>query len=267
MQGSLNATGVAGRDGTVYAYLGLNFVALDGKTGAKKWAFPVSNPRPDLQRIPSSPTLDGQGAVIFGGADQIVYALDCVTGKTRWTRDLEQSLTNSSPAIGDDGTVYIGSCGATDSRINALDGATGAILWRMGFRVGVMSSPALGDNGLLYCGSGNRSVYALDQKSGDVRWKYTTGSWIESSPAIGADGTVYIGSGDHKLYALDGETGRKKWEYETAFGIFSSPVITPDGSLFFSSNGGAYHALPRTLQEVLAKEQSAPPANEQEPPG
>ena len=262
-----NATGAVGKDGTVYAYLGGAFVALNGKTGVEKWEFAVPNPHPDAQHIPSSPTLDNHGAVIFGGANQSVYALDCDTGKPRWTRDIGQSLINSSPAIGDDGTVYISSSGPGDSRINALDGATGAIVWRMGFRVGVIGSPALGDNGLLYFGCGNRSVYALDQRGGDVRWKYTTGSWIESSPAIGMDGTVYIGSGDHKLYALDGATGAKKWEYATEAGIFSSPLITPDGSLFFSSNGGAFHALPKPLQDQLAKEQSAPPSNEQEPPG
>lgn len=266
-QSAANATGAVGKDGTVYAYLGSSFVALNGKTGARQWVFSVVNPHPDVQHIPCSPMLDTHGAVIFGGADRSVYALDCATGKLRWARDIGQAVINSSPAIGDDGMVYISSSGQSDSRINALDGATGEIVWRMGFRVGVISSPALGSDGLLYCGSGNRSVYALDQKSGDVRWKFTTGGWIESSPALDPNGMVYIGSGDHKLYALDGATGAKKWEYETPFGIFSSPLLTPDGALFFSASGGAYHALPRPLQDQLAKEQSAPPPTEQEPPG
>jgi outer membrane protein assembly factor BamB len=250
-------TCVVGKDGTVYAYVHPAFVALDGRTGKQKWETPAPNPNLNVSYVPASPALSTQGTVIFGGKDHKVYALDCRTGKPRWIHDMKELLIISSPAIGEDGTVYIGCCSKDISKMMALNGATGQPLWEEEFATSLITSPALGDNGLCYFGSGDQNVYALDQKSGARRWKFATGKWIQSPACIGLDGTVYIGSGDHKMYALDGRTGAKKWEYDAEDAIFSSPVLTPDGALFFSSSDGMYHALPKAKQEQLAKEQAA----------
>ena len=106
----------------------------------------------------------------------------------------------SSPAIGADGTVYVGS---DDDKVYALDGATGAKKWEFETGGGVYSSPAIGADGTVYVGSDDNKVYALDgatgPRSGSSR--PVTG---HSSPAIGADGTVYVGSADRKVYALEG---------------------------------------------------------------
>jgi len=74
----------------------------------------------------------------------------------------------SSPAIGSDGTVYVGS---SDKKLYAINGKSGAKVWEFEtgrWELGVISSPA----------------------------------WILSSPAIGPDGTVYVGSSDKKVYAI-----------------------------------------------------------------
>jgi len=68
----------------------------------------------------------------------------------------------SSPAIGSDGTVYVGSM---DKKLYAINGKSGVKLWEF--------------------------------KTGDGVF-----SGVDSSPAIGSDGTVYVGSIDHKLYAI-----------------------------------------------------------------
>ena len=84
----------------------------------------------------------------------------------------------------------------------------------------VQSSPAIGEDGVLYIGSGDKSLYAINP-DGTKKWSYATGKStcmllsvthmhlifspanprhihtggaITSSPAIGADGVVYIGS-------------------------------------------------------------------------
>ena len=56
----------------------------------------------------------------------------------------------SSPAIGSDGTVYVGSY---DKKVYALNGATGAMKWEFLTGEGVGSSPAIGFDGTVYVGS------------------------------------------------------------------------------------------------------------------
>ena len=106
---------------------------------------------------------------------------------------------DSYPAIGADGTVYVGSF---DGKVYALDGKTGAIKWKFETGDGVNSSPAIGADGTIYVGSWDNKVYALDGRTGAKKWEFLTGDEVHSSPAIGADGTVYIGSNDGKVYAI-----------------------------------------------------------------
>ena len=69
----------------------------------------------------------------------------------------------SSPALGADGTVYVGS---DDFKVYALDGKSGAKKWEFVTGGGVNSSPILGADGILYVGSRDKKVYALDGNTG-----------------------------------------------------------------------------------------------------
>ena len=68
----------------------------------------------------------------------------------------------SSPAIGSDGTVYIGS---NDKKLYALNGQSGAKKWEfvMGDIVG--SSPVIASDGTVYVGSFDNKLYALKTDS------------------------------------------------------------------------------------------------------
>ena len=106
----------------------------------------------------------------------------------------------SSPAIGSDGTVYVGS---QDEKLYAINGKTGGKLWEFVTGGYVHSSPAIGSDGTVYVGSVDGKLYALNGKTGVKLWEFQTGSLVtSSSPAIGSDGTVYVGSRDKKLYAI-----------------------------------------------------------------
>ena len=99
----------------------------------------------------------------------------------------------SSPAIGSDGTVYVGS---EDNKLYAINGKSGVKLWGFETGGGVYSSPAIGSDGTVYVGSGDKKLYAINGKSGVKLWEFETGLCVSSSPAIGSDGTVYVGSYD-----------------------------------------------------------------------
>ena len=70
----------------------------------------------------------------------------------------------SSPAIGVDGTVYVGAS-FPNKKVYALDGKTGAR--KLEFKTGgfVTSSPAIGSDGTVYVGSRDNKVYALKTDS------------------------------------------------------------------------------------------------------
>jgi len=147
------------------------------------------------------------------------------------------SFVVSSPAIGFDGTVYVGS---DDKKVYALDEATGAKKWEFMTEGSLnFSSPAIGSDGTVYVGSSDNKVYALNGATGSKKWESRTGShW--SSPAIGTDGTVYVGSVDKKVYALDGATGYKKWEFLAGDFVASSPAIGSDGTVYVGGGSMLY---------------------------
>jgi hypothetical protein len=68
----------------------------------------------------------------------------------------------SSPAIGSDGTVYVGS---DDHKLYALNGKSGVKLWEFETGDAVDSSPAIGSDGTVYVGSWDNKLYAIKTDS------------------------------------------------------------------------------------------------------
>ena len=68
-------------------------------------------------------------------------------------------VVSSSPAIGEDGTVYVGSC---DSKLHAVN-PNGTMNWTYDTGNWVESSPAIGADGIIYVGSRDRKLYAFGE--------------------------------------------------------------------------------------------------------
>ena len=68
----------------------------------------------------------------------------------------------SSPAIGSDGTVYVGSM---DKKLYAINGKSGVKLWEFETEGYVGSSPAIGSDGTVYVGSNDKKLYAIKTDS------------------------------------------------------------------------------------------------------
>lgn len=119
--GGISATPTIGNDGNVYigSWDG-NFYAFDQKTGEKKWQFDVKVGRdpklfegyPGKETITTSAPLSKDGILIFADIFDTVYAVD-TAGKEVWRWKSEDSTGgfSSSPAISQDGVIYIGSEG------------------------------------------------------------------------------------------------------------------------------------------------------------
>ncbi|UTB32318.1 MAG: PQQ-binding-like beta-propeller repeat protein [Methanobacterium sp. ERen5] len=135
-------------------------------------------------------------------------------------------VISSSPAIGSDGTIYFGSC---DDNVYALN-TNGTLKWKYTAGNKIYSSPSIGSDGTIYIGCIDNNLYAI-QPNGTLKWTYNIGGMIHSSPAIGSDGTIYIGSEDNNLYAIN-NNGTLKWKYTAGNRIYSSPSIGSDGTIY-----------------------------------
>ncbi len=147
---------------------------------------------------------------------------------------------NSSPAQGPDGTIYVGSW---DKHLYAVN-ADGTLRWKYPTNGDLNSSPAVGSDGTVYVGCDDRYLYAIkdDTTNGTLKWKYKTGYYVNSSPAVGTDGTIYVGSDDRHLYAINAD-GTFKWKYRTRYYVSSSPVIGSDGVLYVGSSDKHLYAI------------------------
>jgi len=192
--------------------------------GTKKWDISTPNMTYSYPAIGSDDIIYVGSFVssYVGPADQfpdgIQYAL-YPNGTIKWDLAIKGGAY-SSPAIGSDGTIYVGyGYDNTNSPVGKL--------------------------------------YALNP-NGTKKWAFDTGSYTGSSPSIGSDGTIYIGSGypTESVYAIS-PNGTKKWNFATGGVVISSPAIGSDGTIYFGSEDGNLYALgtsnlsaPRNLQAI-----------------
>ncbi len=144
------------------------------------------------------------GRIFFQAEDSdgngVLYAVDIDKIGTAGQEDsivIGSESSMSSPAVGSDGTIYIGS----DEGLKAVEPDLSTFKWSYDDDY-IKSSPAVSSDGTIYVGSNSDNVYALNP-DGTLKWKYTTGDPVWSSPAV-AGGITFIGSRDGKVYAFGG---------------------------------------------------------------
>jgi len=207
--------------------------------GTERWRFETEG------TIEDTPIISNDGTIYFRGAvDFQPYYLVALypNGSLKWRYKTDGSLWGSSPAIDEDGTIYVGSW---DWGLYAIY-PNGSLKWRFPSGATVASSPIIDDDGIIYYGimgpgDDTGRIYAL-YPNGTEKWHYDTGYWIVSHPAIGDDGTVYIGSGDHYLYALY-PNGTLRWRFNTGDEIHGHPSIAEDGTIYIGSNDEYLYAI------------------------
>jgi len=173
-------------------------------------------------------------------------ALRAAEGDRRWVFPAEGTVGSitSSPAIGQDGTIYVGS---GDNKVYAIN-PDGTKKWEFATGGKVTSSPAVEYYSkaiTIYVGSADGNVYAINS-DGTQKWKFEAGASVSSSPAISYLGIVYVGAEDGKVYAIsssDGTGERGEWPFVTGGKITSSPVIDSEGTLYVGSHDHKLYAI------------------------
>jgi len=159
------------------------------------------------------------------------------TANLKWRYKTGGSIS-SSPAIGYDGTVYIGS---TDKNLYAFN-PDGTLKWKYLTGGYIFSSPAIGSSGTIYVGSQDSYLYAINP-DGTLKWRYKTGGyWVNSSPVIGPGEKIYVGADDGYLYAIN-LNGGLEWKYKTRGFIYASPAIDSNGVIYIGATDGYLYAI------------------------
>jgi outer membrane protein assembly factor BamB len=160
----------AGYDDTCAEVVG-GVTALDLATGNVDWSldFDPQLPPFDPRYIDaflnalivgySSPALLHDGALVFGYLDG-VYCIDPPSrggiSTERWW--VPTGLVLSSPAVGGDDTVFVGS---SDGNFYAIDGRSGTTRFVVSVGSAVNSSPAIGSDGTVYFSADDGNLWAV----------------------------------------------------------------------------------------------------------
>lgn len=159
-----NATAVRYGDQVIVA-AGGGLVALDLKTGEKKWTLPIPQGWPT-----SSPALK-DGVVYVGLPTGDIIAARADTGELVWRTPTARSLTTASPYLWQTATVA--------------------------------SSPAVAGE-VVYVGANDGCLYGLNTSDGRVIWKCYFGAMVSSSPAVSGN-CLYVADDAGNLYCFVGE--------------------------------------------------------------
>jgi outer membrane protein assembly factor BamB len=266
------ASPAVGPDGSIYIGSSDGNLYAVSPAGGTNWLFRTRG------SIYSSAAVGADGTVYVTSLSNRVNELYSIRqdGSSNWVFHMgpvaftsPDSAQFSSPAIGPDGTIYIGSM---DTNVYAIhpDGTTN---WT--YRLGDVTygSPSVGADGTIYIGCDDYKIRAL-APDGHLRWLYPTTSFVESSPVVGNDGRIYVASLDQSTYALTpsgtflfrvmgfsdspalaangtfylagpdsgvlrafDHAGSNRWSFNLGVSspIFSSPVIGADGTIYIGA--------------------------------
>jgi outer membrane protein assembly factor BamB len=220
-------------DGTIYFGSNNGNLYALYPNGTIKWCIYIGE-----GWVVSSPVIDSQGIIYVASVISSKLCAVYPNGSIKWEFYM-QDWVYCSPALGDDGTIYIGS---NDGNMYAVY-PNGTLKWK--FNAGgdtIGSAPSIADDGTIYFGGTSGHLYAL-YPNGTLRWSVGTGYIGGSSPAIGVDGTIYVGDQAHnRIYSID-DHGTLNWYYTTNGQIISSPAIDNNGIIFCGSTDGYLYAL------------------------
>jgi len=198
--------------------------------GTKKWEV-----QPVIGNWGSSSLAISSTEMIYFAADSL-YAVNA-DGTIEWVFETDY-LNHSSPAIGNDGTIYVGTSSSYSPDNGSLYAINpnGTLKWKFNFGCG-MYSPVLGSDSTIYVigkyidpHSGMLAndwvaLFAINS-DGTLKWNF----WSKGgSLIIDTNGTIYFMS--DSLYAINPD-GTKKWTLQCRG---SSPTIGSNGILYTGS--------------------------------
>ncbi len=141
-----------------------------------------------------------------------------------WSTPLDGPII-SSPAIGSDGTIFVGTVNGSFYAVNP-DGSIKCSIIPDG--LDIWSSSAVDDTGSIYVGTLGGALYKISSGCA-VLWSYPTPGPVFSSPVIAPNGNIIVGSGEpggliggvHSVTPA----GVSNWDVVLPGALIASPAI------------------------------------------
>ncbi|MFI5756149.1 PQQ-binding-like beta-propeller repeat protein [Streptomyces sp. NPDC051569] len=226
-------------DGTVYVWKDTRLKALDARSGAERWSYPIGDAA-SCGGVPVRvlPAPDGH---LYVSAGTRVLCVEIATGHVRWHFEAP-AVFLSPPAFAPGPAVTGGGVYLADylGTVYALDATTGKDRWRIATESRQSIEPVLVADGNIHVGSGS-AVYTLDAVTGTPKWRFAAGGEVIGAPVV-AEGRLHFGSADHVLYTLDASGGQLRWKLATGGEITGSPVARR-GVVYACSKDRCVYAL------------------------
>lgn len=162
--------------------------------------------------------------------DGNVVALSREDGAKRWSVALGDRVY-STPLVGDDGTVYVG----TDAKKLVAISPAGAIVWKIDLDGEADSGATFAKDGTIVFAAGSQVLAA--RKGGDLAWRFSAKGKVYTAPAITDDGLVVFGSQDDRAYALRSD-GTLVWSVDLGGDVDGAPAIADDGAIYVGTDKG-----------------------------
>lgn len=203
--GSICTTAAVGKDGTIYFGSDDKYLYALNSDGTKKWQFYTEN------YVRSSPLVDWAGTVYISSYYKKLYAIN-PDGSKKWELQPEKRLTSSSPALGANGIIYIGSF---DSVLYAIGYTPGAIEYELE-NYDVNESEANANITVVRSGGSNGEV--------TVDYQISAGTALEGEDYTAKDGTLIFADGEtSKSFTIDINDDELNEDGETINLLLSNP--------------------------------------------
>jgi outer membrane protein assembly factor BamB len=249
--GSINSSPAIDSSGNIYFGSTDGFVYCLNPKGELVWKHDINGP------VYSSPALDEDLRLLYiGSTDTNLYALKLdENGMEAWPPCDTGGKITSSPVIGFDGTVFIGSL---DHFLYAVDPTDGSKVWKFDAQSEISGSPALDRDGTIFFGtasfgggiSDQNGLFALSP-TGEKKWFVKHGAGFSSSPAIDPDGVVCIGSNSNRMYGINRQGDELATYKKFSDDHMASPAMGSNDYIFCASKDGTFFGLNRKKGDSL----------------
>ena len=166
----------------------------------------------------------------------------------------------STPIVGEDDTIYVGS---GDHAVYAWNPVKHALRWSADTKEAIDCAAAIDDAHQVYVAGCDGVLRAYNDK-GKERWSFdvihdrerptpSTIYWWEGNVALGPDGHVYAGNDDFYLYSFTRD-GSLRWQFPAGLNVWSQPAFFGDLVIFAAFDFYVYALDTRTGELVWKTE-------------